>query len=571
MSLFFNGKLWQTPTTMSKVDDSAMLNASLGVGNVAALLGTCVGGKPNTPLAFSSPDEAKAALRSGPLLDAILKAFAPSAETGGPSKVVGMRVNPAVPATAVLLDAGAKPAIDLKSTDFGAWTNQLKVKVQAGSISGVAITSQLGSNYFTQDNIGRNAFDVQYTGAAASARVVVTAGSVELQAPSGTKVATIDLTVFGSYSQVVDYINSVAGWTAVLSDSANEALPAFNALDFVTLDAKTGLVTVTAHLQAAIDWINGNSEGYLTATRSTGAGAAPAPVGFTYLQGGSDGVTTVENWGAAFTALQSIDVQWLTPVSTNPAIWSMADAHAQYMSKYASKERRCIVGTAAGTTKDQAKAYAKALNSDRTSLVHVGYYDFDANGKLVLFNASYMAALLTGMFAGVNPGTALSNKSITVQGLEFDVRNPTDTDELLPAGVLCVENTQNGYKVVQSISTWRKDSKFNRVEQSCGWAADYTARTLREAVDVVRGEKNMPVAMGRAKTLAVNALNALAKAEPEGPGILAGDADNPAWKDLRLVANGDTLAISCQASPVIPINYIPVSISLQIYTGSISA
>jgi len=572
MSLFFNGKLWETPSTMSAVDDSAMLSTNLGVGNAAAYLGTSTGGKPNSILFFSTAAEAEKALVSGPLLDAIKKAFAPSSETGGPSKVAAIRVNPALPASAVLKDSAGKSVINLTSTDYGQRNNQIKYKVEAGSTQGLSLTTQLGSSYYTGDNIARNAIDLKYTGSLSSASLSVTGSTVTLQAPSGTDVATIDLSTYSTYSQLVDFINTVPGWSASLSDSAFEDYATLNALDTLTIaDAKTSMVTITANLQAVVDWFNGSSEGYITAERVAGAGTVPALSAFTYLSGGSEGVTTTANWSDGFATLQRADVQWITPISTNPAIWSMADAHLQYMSKYGKKERRGIVGCPAGTTKEQAKAYAKALNSDRMSLVRVGYYDYNAAGKLQLFNASYTAALLSGMFAGVNPGTALSNKVISVSGLEEVDLNPTDTDQMIPAGILCIEETNDGFKVVQSISTWLKDSKFNRVEQSCGWATDYTARSVREALDVLRGQKNNQVNLGRAKTIVEGVLKKLATAEPNGPGVLAGNAANPAYKNIVVSADGDMLMVSFTCSPVIPINYIPVSIGLQIFTGTAAA
>lgn len=572
MAYFFNGQLLQTPATVSKVDDSAMQSPNLGVGNAAAFIGTATGGKPNTALKFGSPAEAKAVLRSGPLLDAITKAFAPSAETGGPSVVYGLRANPALQSSLSLTDSSGAVAVSLLSTDYGLRNNQIKVKIEAGSEVGLSITTQLQSDYYVKDNIARDAFTVRYTGTAATATMSVNGSSILLQAPSGTTVATIDLNTYGTYSQVIDYINTVKDFSASLVDTANSELPTLQGLDFVTsVDVKTNAAKVTANLQAVVDWFNSEGEGFVTATRGTNAGQIPAQTSFVYLSGGSDGVTGMPEWAACFNTLQTVDTQWVCPVSSAAAIWAMSDAHCQLMSNRGRMERRSIVGAPAGTTDAAAIAFAKALNSDRTSLVHLGHYDYNAAGKLVLFPAPYTAALLTGMFAGVNPGTALSNKTISVSGLERKLRNPTDTDTLITGGVLCIEETKNGYKVVQSISTWLKDQKFNRREQSCGVATDFTARSLREALDVLRGEKNNQVTLARAYSIADTCLKALSVPEPSGPGVLAGNKDNPPYKGLTVTANGDVLAVACQASPVIPINYIPVSISLQIFTGTASA
>ena len=174
MSVFFGGRLLTTPATASVVDDSGLANKNLSVGNVVALIGTSVGGQPNTALRFGNPSQAKAVLRDGELLTAVMKAFDPSSQTGGPSEVVAVRVNPATQASLVLLDGSSAPAIDLVSTDYGLYTNQIKVKVEAGSTSGKKVTVQFGNDYFTQDNIARDAFSVQYTGAQASASLSVT-------------------------------------------------------------------------------------------------------------------------------------------------------------------------------------------------------------------------------------------------------------------------------------------------------------------------------------------------------------------------------------------------------------
>jgi len=571
MPVFFNGRLWITPATMSVVDDSAMANQNLSVGNVVAFIGRAAGGQPNTALSFGSPSEAEAALVSGELLDAVKKAFSPSTQTGGPATVVAIRVNPATQAALALADSGSNAVINLTSTDYGLYTNQIKVKVEAGSVTGKKLTTQLDNSYYTQDNVARNAFSVQYGGASASAVMSITGTTITLQAPSGTTVASIDLNSFPTVQQVVDRINATSGFTAAVLDG-NGNTAALNGLDYVTTqDVKTAVYTATANLQAIIDWFNSQGEGFVTAARAANVGTLPANIGWTYLSGGSDGVVTNNEWSNAFTTLQSADVQWITPLSSDPAIAAMTDAHVQFMSGTARKERRAICGTAAGTSDTAAIAAAKAINSDRTSLVHIGYYDYDANGVLTLYPPYMTAALVAAMFSGVNPGTPLTNKTISVRGLERNLRNPTDTDALITGGVLCVENTSQGFKVVKSISTWLTNANYNRVEQSVGSALDFTARNVRNALDILRGQKASPLNLSRAVSITETTLRALAQAEPAGPGVLVGDAQNPAYKNITATLNGDVLAVEFQCSPVLPINYIPVTIHAVPFSGSATA
>jgi len=165
----------------------------------------------------------------------------------------------------------------------------------------------------------------------------------------------------------------------------------------------------------------------------------------------------------------------------------------------------------------------------------------------------------------------LTNKSIKVRGLERKLRNPTDTDKLIQGGVLCVEDTPTGYKVVKSITTWLNNTNYNRVEVSVGVACDFVARNVRNAVDALRGAKGSPATLSEAVSRADSALRALAMPEPMGPGVIVGDKANPAYKGLTASLEGDVMRIEFQCSPVIPVNYIPVVIHAVPYSGSAKA
>ncbi|MDP3327203.1 hypothetical protein [Parvibaculum sp.] len=571
MSFFYNGRLWTSPAVMSRVDDSAMYNPNLNVGNVLAVIGTSTGGEPNKAVPFGSAAEAAAYFKSGELVDGIAHAFDPSSETAGPATVIGVRVNPAVRSTLSLLNASAAAVIALTSSDYGLYTGQIKVKIESGAVAGKKLTTQFQNDVYTQDNVHRNALSVAYSGAEETGVITISNGSFVLQAPAGTTVATIALATYPTIQELVDRINSVADFSASVLDG-NGAKPALNGLDSVTAqDVKTAAYTVKADLQAIVDWFNGIGSPIVSATREAGAGIVPANIPFTYLSGGSNGTVTNAEWSNAFTALQSVDVQWVAPVSADASIHAMADAHCSFMSNVGRMERRSICGTALTTSDANAIIAAKALNSDRTSLVHLGFYDYDTSGALVLYPPYILAALIAGAFSGVNPGTALTNKSLKVRGLERDLKDPTDTDPLINGGVLCVKNTRTGYRVVQSISTWLISDNFNRVEVSVGVALDFTARNVRQAVEGLKGAKGTPVSIALAASKVETTLRELSKPEPVGPGVLAGDAENPPYKGISVQLEGDVLAIQFQCSPVIPINYIPVTIYAVPYSGSASA
>lgn len=570
MAVFFDGQLLETPTTASVVNDDAMQSQNLTVGNALAIVGKATGGKPKTALAFGSPDQARRVLRSGELLDAVMAAFDPSDETGAPSTVYAVRVNPAVQASLALKDSASKTVLTLASANYGLADNQIKVKVENGTLSGKAVSVAYGSDYLHGDNIGRAAFSVRYTGTEATATMSVAADKVTLTAGAAPAVE-IALADFATISALVDKINSLTGYSAQVLDRSDNS-PTLNGLDFVTSqDVKTAAVTVRADLQAIVDWFNSVAFEYVTATRDATAGTLPVNRPYTFLTGGSDGNTTTTDWYDALVALQAKDVQWITATTGDAAIHALVDTHVSFASGTLRRERRAILGTDLGTTDAQAVEAAKALNSDRTSLVHIGHYKYDLTGKLVL-RAPYMtAALIAAGFAGSNPGTPMTNKTLKVQGLERDLLNPTDTDPLLRGGVMPVENTETGYKVVQSISTWLVNRKYNKREQSCGTALDFTVRNVRQALDTLRGTKSNPILMSRGIATTKSTLTELAREEPQGPGVLAGDAASPPFRNIKASIEGDVLRVEFECSPVIPNNYILVTVYAKPYSGSATA
>lgn len=569
MPVFFNGRLLTTPTVETIVNDGGLSPQSASIGNTLAIIGLCQGGIPRRPTVMRSIAHARKVLRGGELLWAIEKAFAPSPDTAAPGVIYAVRVNPATQATLTL--KGGSPLADvltLKSTDYGAHTNNIQVKIEAGSVKGLKVTTQQGQTYYTQDNIARDALTIQYTGTETTATISVTEGQFTLVAGAVTTV--IQMSDFPTVQRLVERLSSQAGWTVSINPGV-ETTAALRGLDGLTaVDAKAVPVIVTANLQAIIDWINSSAEDLITAERPTGALYPPAVAAFTYLSGGIDGVSTNSDWSACFDALQSEDTQWVVPLSSTPAVWSMADSHCHFMSNMGRKERRCFVGSGIGLDMEEAAADAGNLNSDRTSYVYPGFYDYDAYGQLVLQPAYFLAAMCAAAFASMTPGEPLTNKSLRISGLELPIALPSDTDYLIRNGVLALyQNSRGGYRVAKSISTWRTNGNYNRVEVSTGVALDYTVRSVRERLELFVGKKGTHVSLELiiAETAAV--LKGLTLLEPYGLGLLAGDFENPSFRNLTAEIQGDVVRVEFECSPVVPINYILVSIYASAYSGSV--
>ncbi|EJG5414271.1 hypothetical protein NAD41_000872 [Salmonella enterica] len=610
MSVFFNGQLLVTPTTASAVNDDAMLNQNLSVGNTVAYVGEAEGGKPLEVLSFGTPDEARNVLVSGDLCDAVVAAFSPSEETGSPQTVRAVRVNRVdqarielqSPALASGTPFTAGPFVILKGKRYSTDDIMTKVKVEKGhaantqtlTISGrtKGVNWSVKGEDYNRPRVtievltDEVSFDIGYNS------ITKQVGSATLNLhrsatnAAGNPIAvsqTIDLTKYPNIGEVADYLesakdaNGAQGFTVTFENEDDRLLPisAFDAHNYRDVGVYPmpwnrycfeEFIRKNLNDVLEIEWVLG-TDGDVYAH----AHAGMAETDFAYLTRPQPPIVSDTDWQAALTLLDSEDVQWLQVLSGKEDHHQMALAHVTACSNVLRRERRSICGTAAGVDDKTAINRAKHLNSKRVSLVHIGHYAYDASGKLVLRPPYMTAALIAAAFAGVNPGTPLTNKSLHVMGLERKLLNPTDTDKLLLGGVMPVEDTETGYKVTQSITTWLGDSKYNNREQSCGVAVDFTIRNVRQAVDPLRGQKQSPILLSRAVSLAKGALTELARPEPQGPAVLVGDENSPAFRNVTASIEGDVLRIQFEASPAIPNNYILVTMYAVPYSGSATA
>ncbi|ECZ5235212.1 hypothetical protein AH156_19670 [Salmonella enterica subsp. enterica serovar Enteritidis] len=602
MSVFFNGQLLVTPQTASAVNDDAMLNQNLSVGNVLAVVGESTGGEPMKVLEFSNPNEARRVLESGKLCDAVIAAFAPSSQTGSPQTVSAVRINTVDKASLdVMCDTTIMSGTNgvfgtFKAKNWGIKGTQIRVQLEVGkspNLRNISVSGGMGTNVWTkaQDDIGgirllvtNHSFDctMQFEYVPGGNRL----GMLNLNiGATDEKHLTFDLAAYPTLGDLTDYLETfqdnggVQIFTFQYSDPLDRDLPS-NIIDpgiiTATIPNQTPVaVGLTWRAYAIQEWCEKNVSEYLEFVPNVATSQVwhegVKPMKVSYLIAPSTSPVTAKEWNDGLALLERRDVQWVHVATGNPAIHALVMSHVQVCSNTFRRERRTICGTELNTSDDDAIKAAKALNNPRVSLVHIGHYAYDLNGKLVLRPAYYTAGLVAAGFAGVNPGTPLTNKTLAVQGLERDLINPSETDKLIKGGVMPIENTETGYKVTQSISTWLGDSKYNKREQSCGVAVDFAIRNVRQALDILRGEKQSPILLARAVSIAKGSLTELARPEPQGPAVLVGDENSPAWRNVSATVEGDVLRVQFEASPVIPNNYVLVTMYAVPYSGSATA
>lgn len=530
------------------------------------------GGQPKTLQYVSGKGDAINKLRGGDLQTSVVRTYRDATNPF----VAYMRVNPALQASANLQSAGAVTVITLKSSDYGAFANRIAYQTQAGTTQGLKASVTLDGASYAQDNLYQAALSIQYTGAQVSGLVNVSnaAGTVTGSAgATGAEVVawTADFATFTTIQQLVNFINGQAGWTAsVLSASPNS--PTSNALDDATSQAcKASAFTVTATLQAVVNWLN--TVPLVIATRPTGVGSLPVNMATSaYLTTGTDGTTTNSDWSAAFTALQNIQgARIVIPATGESSIHAMVSSHCNYMSDPTIRGNRVsICGGVKGETVTQAVTRAVNLNTRRVSLVYPGIQDTDDITQSLATYAPYIvAAQLAGQLSTLKVTNALTRKKVTSKGLEGTLQSTlqkSDYDTLASSGVMAIKYFQNtngsSWQVVRSLTTWQQDQAIDNLELSMVCNEDYVDIRVGDAIDALTGQDGGPIGAGQVESEIDSTLRELYK-----EGVIVGDTNMPAYGNIVASLTGQQVTSTYDATIPAPMNYFGVTTTFRAYSN----
>lgn len=158
-SIYFANRVIYTPGVYSQVDASGLDSKGLSASGIVALIGTATGGKPYTAIngvsdfvTLTQTAQIARQFISGDLFEAASMAFNPSNDRniqGGAQAVVAMKVNPDTQATLSLANGN----VVVTSQNWGAFTNNITLSLQAGSQSGQLLTITHGALTETADNL----------------------------------------------------------------------------------------------------------------------------------------------------------------------------------------------------------------------------------------------------------------------------------------------------------------------------------------------------------------------------------------------------------------------------------
>lgn len=381
----------------------------------------------------------------------------------------------------------------------------------------------------------------------------------------------------------------------------------YNPLNPLALDAGSISVAstdatgknLTYELKAFYDWLNNNNQPYVIAEEVDSSDVDTAffssPIAkdradfftvgildnsdYKELTGGTYGnaasVDATSYQGVLDLVYEDLDLDIIVPIVDDYVVWSgqftNADAifqnvynHCKTMSENNSEERIGIVGY---NTDTYSTLISNAANFNSAYVVVAGprltYYDI--KGNLRTFNGTYTAAAIAGMIANYSVGEPITNKFLSgISGLSTYYTN-SEILQLIDNGVCTIERLRGaGYRVVQGVTSWIADDNFNRKEISVRLVTNYVAKNCREALKTFIGRKNSPYIATMIKSALVTTLKQL-----EAETVIVGNETFPAYRNLTVVIDGDIVRVDFECSPVLPINFIAVTVHMTIFKATI--
>ena len=458
-------------------------------GNVC-IFGYSELGEPQKLLVFDSANNARSALSSGAGLDGVIQAFNPG---GGyvPQQIGFMRVNPGTQSSRTLL-LSAADVFGITSFDYGVPMNQLRLKYSAGSTMGTyKIETEYKGAEEETDNITRESFSIQYTGAGTPATMTINATTLATTCTgAGTDDLSITLLDYPTISELVQFIDNQTNWSATVITSTVTQLSSL--IDAVTaVDVLSTAYTVKSDYQALYEALASNY--YIDSVTKEGTIRAVPTVDsdYVYFAGGTSGAYTTSEFTDSLEVAEEEDIQLISTVSVDAAVHTLIKNHCVTMSGVEGrKERQFYVGGTTGEDVDATVARALVLNSEYGSLCYPGFYNYDDAGVETLYSPAYYACQQVGMVSSIGLNVPTTQKTANIIKWETNLTR-ANKNALIKGGVLCGARDDIGqYITVRSITTYQS-ALLQKNEASIMREALYQSRDLRERMAALIGTPNV--------------------------------------------------------------------------------
>jgi hypothetical protein len=479
------------------------------------------------------------------------------ADTVGPTTIITMTAGVLTRGVIVATNSPVADGVLTVSIDTNA---AVDVAVFGVNASGATVGERFDMTAGTTPVVGSQVFrriDVYALGDVAGARTVTVACTAVSASNS----------VFKTIQRLVDRLNALDGFTATMlaTDGATFLLADADYATAVSL--LTPAKNFYGDLSRFVDILNTQSQ-FVTAERNAAGLLVPANTsGALFLTGGSEGTTLITHWQEAFKILKKRRVTTIVALTKDPAVHSLLLSHLLLRAGALRSEANGYVGIGtsggAGETLSNIQSQIRAINTKYISAISQEAKRFDPDtGEATWYPPYIFAAIAAGMQAGAGVGEPLTHKIINV----LDIRQDSswtvedDADTLIDSGLMFAAKEDNvGIRWERSITTHLQDNNAVFTEMSAMESANTCVFNLRRAVEVKIGAKGLASSVAVIKGLAADELD-----RQVTDGIIV------SWKPktLKVEQIGDVFPISVEVAPILPINFIPITVHLVPFSAA---
>ena len=601
----FNNNSIYVPGAYSKhaVDNAA--GSPLGANDVLFLLGESTKGAPGSTTGIveysaSRIDSLIATYGAGPLVDCAVASLRPSKTpgVGAPGRFLVYKTNASVQASATLVQS-ANNMYTVKGRAYGVADNNYSIVVAAGSTGNqktVSITELSGTTESLGENDANIVLNVEYTGNATTAVLVIAGASRAAQtlattlagdqSDGSTNIAAITLANY-TMKELVDLINSQTGYTATLETATELSSPATD-LDLKTSTSIKGGGGLDLY-KLKIEILNLiNTSTRVIATEATNTGGVPDNQTLA-LTGGAQGASTNAYFSTGVSTSLAQDYNVVLPCISRDSTTDIADADAGFTdaaSTYTIATVLAAVGshlTLRGNTKNrkEAQAFAGFRNATfatcETTIAALNDYNIqcaiqdllfvNAAGETVVGHPHVYAAMCAGIRLGTAVGEPLTHKYLNTTKVghfmnyltlaETGNFNPgVSADDAIIAGILFSEKKGSGFRIVVDNTTYGIDSSFVYNRGSVIEASYYVFKTLRDTAE--SGFVGRKVSKGSASSIKNILRNKLRELNAPDVNIITSSDDAPEGfrEDTFVVTvTGNTATIQIDFKPVSALDF----------------
>lgn len=455
-------------------DTTAITGTSSGSEKPLMLLGSAQGGKPDTVYEVTNMIQAREIFRGGELVDAMELAWNPSSASFQAGKILAMRVDGATPATIT------KDGLKLTSKLYGVEANEIQVSLTKDYKGARRFTVSKGSETATYDNVGEIFTVTADAKDTTKIAILGTAGKATSLTITLGEAQPLSFTlgengISDTYT-LVNTLNTIDGIRATIAYGGDKNVSTA-LLDPIAEKAVGEGVTVTSVYG---DLENQLSYNNLIEVTSVNHGTPLKDFAVTNLAGAQDGVIPT-SWASQIAKFANEGGYYMVPLTPERAIHAEVRAFVTERNNE-GEPMRAIVGGAYDETPAESMARARALKSDRVSVVGFSAKRTMDDGRQLQLPAYMMSAQVAGFASGLPVGESVTFKHFAINELsslyDGNIHDTLNNNGVIMANFVRNRNDSH-FRIEEDITTYMDRENFIKNSNANGEAHDFLVSELR--------------------------------------------------------------------------------------------